>query len=1193
LKLLRSIPLLIVLFLWVNKMPAQSPAFFHLSTAEGLNDNSVNAAACDHNGMLWLGTTEGLSSFDGNSITAYHKFKHPQISSNIIENIAVDPNNNIWLRFSTNELTMLDRNRQFHLYTVGDSLDKARVTNIFYLKSKGLVAFKGNVHYEMKDKDSVRLRKMAVPGFESLPTTVSLLGRFNSDTLLFWGNNKLVAYDYANMKPLFSIALPGIEGFVVLNSDEVVAYTQKGDRFSCISISQKRIVREYQTLKDRNGNAFSGDLRNAANIGQNKAVFTSRFDGMFMVDFATQTFTNWRHDPLDARSLGGNNTYRVRLEANGYLLVTSLTSGLHYYNTKLKQAAIKPYFNDAKKEVFDGFIQSITSDKQGNMWMGCQDRLVYWNRETDKVKYVQTRLPDGKGISGSETIRAVCFDDADNLWVGTSTKGVLILNKHLNTVKQLTLLSPPNAYTIASPWINAICPNSEGSVWVGTLRGTCRIDAKTFAVDNLSAHPLLSRLNTIPCTSIWIDGRKRVWIGTVRGVWCYDAEKNALTHYDKQRGLVGNTVLAIREDDVGNYYFGTSEGLSVLNRDSTIVNYNRSNGLRNDRCEGILKDDSGFVWVGNLSCILRYDPRRKTFAVFEEGLGFSHAGFRMRCGYKSRSGEMFWGTDRGLTYFFPADMNIGSFDLKPSISALMVGDSQYRFTQTQSLSFPYNTGSFNFVFSSGELSGGKKSQLLYRLKGFDDGWKGSSIVGQASYSKLPAGKYRFEIKSSRDGAKWYQGSYPVFVTVEKPWWATIWFRALLIAAAVALAYLLYRYYQARYQRQEMEKMIDYFGNSGYQHSTVNEILWDICRNCIARMKFEDCVIYLLDSDRQVLVQRAAYGPKNPRDSEILNPIEIPVGTGIVGDVAVTGKACVVGDTSNDSRYVVDDERRYAEITVPILHEGKVMGIIDSEHRKKNYFSSKHLSALQSIAAICSAKISKAIAVEAMKENEKALSELNIKMAESRFLNLRLQMNPHFLFNALSSIQHLIVSEQTTKAYRYLTIFSNFLRSLLTFAEKNFIPLDEEVKILGMYVQLESLRFDDSFSYDITVDDSLNNDVVLVPSLMVQPFAENAIWHGLLHKEGAKQLSIRFSSHSDDVLYCVIEDNGIGRQQSAAIKRNTIGAIGHQSRGIDIITQRLALLQQKTGKPASIVFEDVATGGTRVTINIPYYNPEAL
>lgn len=234
-----------------------------------------------------------------------------------------------------------------------------------------------------------------------------------------------------------------------------------------------------------------------------------------------------------------------------------------------------------------------------------------------------------------------------------------------------------------------------------------------------------------------------------------------------------------------------------------------------------------------------------------------------------------------------------------------------------------------------------------------------------------------------------------------------------------------------------------------------------------------------------------------------------------------------------------------------------------------------------------------MAIDAMKRNEKELMELNVRMAESKFMNLRLQMNPHFLFNSLSSIQHLIVSKQTTKAYKYLTIFSNFLRSLLNYAEKNFIPLDEEIKILTMYVELESLRFDESFHFNISVDDNLSNDIVFVPSLMIQPFAENAIWHGLLHKDGDKRLHIRFAADGGEVLHCIIEDNGIGREKAAAIKNNNISAKVHESKGIGIIRERLHLLQQKTGKPASVNFEDIEPSGTRVIINIPYYNPEEI
>ena len=106
---------------------------------------------------------------------------------------------------------------------------------------------------------------------------------------------------------------------------------------------------------------------------------------------------------------------------------------------------------------------------------------------------------------------------------------------------------------------------------------------------------------------------------------------------------------------------------------------------------------------------------------------------------------------------------------------------------------------------------------------------------------------------------------------------------------------------------------------------------------------------------------------------------------------------------------------------------------------------------------------------------------------------------------------------------------------------------------------------DHFSYEITVDENLSNDVVFVPSLMIQPFAENAIWHGLLHKEGEKRLTIRFTGDADEVLLCIIEDNGIGREKAAAIKNNNISAIVHESKGISIIRERLHVAAAKNRK----------------------------
>ena len=163
--------------------------------------------------------------------------------------------------------------------------------------------------------------------------------------------------------------------------------------------------------------------------------------------------------------------------------------------------------------------------------------------------------------------------------------------------------------------------------------------------------------------------------------------------------------------------------------------------------------------------------------------------------------------------------------------------------------------------------------------------------------------------------------------------------------------------------QESERTIAYFATSLYGKNTVEEILWDVAKNCISQLGFNDCVVYLLNKQTGQLEQKAAFGPKNPDAFEIVNAIKIPLGQGIVGAVASTGVPEVISDTSKDPRYIVDDQRRYSEITVPIIYEETVIGVIDSEHPEKNFFTGNHLRILQIIAALCSNKVVKAMAEE--------------------------------------------------------------------------------------------------------------------------------------------------------------------------------------------------------------------------------------
>lgn len=169
-------------------------------------------------------------------------------------------------------------------------------------------------------------------------------------------------------------------------------------------------------------------------------------------------------------------------------------------------------------------------------------------------------------------------------------------------------------------------------------------------------------------------------------------------------------------------------------------------------------------------------------------------------------------------------------------------------------------------------------------------------------------------------------------------------------------------------RLETDATINYFATSLFGKNSVDEILWDVAKNCISSLGLVDCVIYLLDEQRSVLVQKAAYGTKNPVDYEIHAPIEIPLEQGIVGAVARNRQPELINDTSQDPRYLVDDEMRLSELAVPILFQDKVLGVIDSEHPQKNFYKTYHLDTLKVIASICASKI---VQMKADEEAQKA------------------------------------------------------------------------------------------------------------------------------------------------------------------------------------------------------------------------------
>ncbi len=352
-------------------------------------------------------------------------------------------------------------------------------------------------------------------------------------------------------------------------------------------------------------------------------------------------------------------------------------------------------------------------------------------------------------------------------------------------------------------------------------------------------------------------------------------------------------------------------------------------------------------------------------------------------------------------------------------------------------------------------------------------------------------------------------------------------------------------------RIETNDTINYFATSLFGKNTVDEILWDVAKNCISRLGLVDCVIYLLDEERGMLVQKAAYGKKNPEEFNIYVPIEIPLGMGIVGTVAHTGIPEIVNDASQDARYIVDDQARLSELAVPLVIRSKVIGVIDSEHPQRNFFNRHHQDALSIIASICASKISQALADEkANKAREAQLEAEQIKQLDQLksqfFANVSHEFRTplHLILAPLQKRQGLITEDEkglmTRNAKRLLRLVNQLLD--LTKMEVGLVSAQPR--------NLDVFRFvkDIAYSFSPLVEPKDLTYRILIPEreviVSIDPDKLEKIIYNLLSnafkftpKSGT--ITIQMAVDPNNNLSLEVADNGIGipkKNQSGIFKR---------------------------------------------------------
>jgi LytS/YehU family sensor histidine kinase len=220
------------------------------------------------------------------------------------------------------------------------------------------------------------------------------------------------------------------------------------------------------------------------------------------------------------------------------------------------------------------------------------------------------------------------------------------------------------------------------------------------------------------------------------------------------------------------------------------------------------------------------------------------------------------------------------------------------------------------------------------------------------------------------------------------------------------------------------------------------------------------------------------------------------------------------------------------------------------------------------------------------------TEFEKRLAQTEMATLRSQMNPHFIFNCLNSIKLYTMQNDTKAATEYLSKFSKLIRLVLENSRTATIPLASELEALQLYMDMEVMRFKQKLSYTISVAEDVDASYIEIPPLLLQPYVENAIWHGLMQKEEGGHIAIAVAMHDAATLVIIITDNGIGRAKAAELRSKT--ATAKKSFGMKVTSERIALVNRIYHTTTSISIHDLVDGdgqpaGTEVTLKIPLHD----
>lgn len=802
----------------ITGLSSQSTQYYfsHYGIREGLSQNTVNAILQDRTGFLWVGTKDGLNRFDGFSFRTFKRdiLDKNSIGNNYIKVLHEDNRGKIWVGTDAGIYVYDPYTEQFSQFLV--QADNKVVIN------KTISAIEGNGSYiwiavESQgifcyDVQSGLLRNFDLKSHD-ISSNIECLKEDRNGVLWLGSYGEGLFYSKDNLKTIREFT--DDNGEKVFRDDVILKIIPGA--YNCLYVGSVKEglkelslssgkVRDLLQIDNNNEKIFIRDIM----INSDNELWLGTESGIYIYNLRTNNYLHLESSFYDSYSLSDNAIYCLCKDREEGIWIGSYFGGLNYYPKQYTHFN-KYYPTDTSNGLRGKRVREFCADPSGLIWISTEDGgLSNYNPQTNKISFFEP----SRAFSNVQCL----LPDGDNLWVGTFSKGVKVINRNTGHIKSYNKGSTSNSLNDDN--IFAMLRTSDGTIYLGTLFGLLKYNRATddfFVIPELKGKFIYD---------IKEDRHGDLWLATYSdGVFCYDINKkkwkNYLHNETDEKSLPYNKVTSIFEDSRHQIWI-TTQGRGFCRFDpstETFIRYDERNGLPNDVIYQIVEDDKGLFWITSnkgLICFNPVDNFIKNYTVVD---GILSNQFNYRSGFKSEDGSLFMGSIDGFIRFEPKDFSESKYKPTPVITDFLlynkrvsVGERksplQRSIIYTDSLILNSKQNSFSFRVAALSYLSPHTNILKYKLEGFDKDWLLMTESPLINYSNLKYGDYVFRLKISDPTMPSIENEKILFIRILPPFYLSPW--AYVLYVLIFGSFVYYIVYNIRKratmrERREMEK----------------------------------------------------------------------------------------------------------------------------------------------------------------------------------------------------------------------------------------------------------------------------------------------------------------------------------------------------------------------------------------------------